>query len=217
MLKELDVALRDHFLAILAGIDPNFDAFRIVLSLVDDEKNDILLMEKLRIGLDPIDDEDDAARVKLPFAVLQREPIRHTEFNNHASARYSRNHIQVSADETTGDARFVQVAALDISYRLRIYHDDFEMLSDLTEFWLLNAGGNFTKLTFSIPEADGEDIDATLALEEPEPVNPTLEQIRTDGLSFIQTFPITLRTILVGSAFDAKIILTNIKNIEFIP
>lgn len=215
MLTELDTALFSHFQIILESINPAFTPDRMAFSLVNDQKHHFLLMEEIRSGFVE-DGEEDDARVKFPFAILQRDLLQHTEWNNHGSSRNTNQNIIISKDTGAGTARIVQAMPIDISYNLTIYNDNVEVLTDLIEFWLLNAGGNFTKITFTIPEADDEEIDATIALEQPEPVYPALEESRQEGLVFSQSFPIVLRTILIGEVTDAKIILTNIRNIKFI-
>ena len=86
MLKELDEALLSHFQNILEGINPVITSDRMIFSLVPDEKHHMLLMEEARTEFVE-DGEDDEARVKFPFAVLQRDLLQHTEWNNHGSIR----------------------------------------------------------------------------------------------------------------------------------
>lgn len=204
-----------HFQGILEGIDPGITSDRFVLSLVDDERHDFVLMEEARAGLVDIGEEDQA-RVKFPFAVLFRGPMDHTEWTIHSSGRHTTNNVVVSKDTGEGTARLVNTAPINLNYRLKIYHNNFGSLSDITEFWMLNAGGNFTSITFAVPEADGETIDGSMVFDPPEPTRLPLDESRERGRFYTQVFPITLRTLLVSDAEDASIILTNIRTTQFI-
>lgn len=212
MLKELDEALFSHFGAIMESIQPLITADKRLFTLVDDEQSDIQEMERLRAGLVEAG-SDDEARVIIPFMVLQRDQFEYPDTTNPASVRFRTNDVILSKDTNTGDARILQFGLINILYNLRIYDDNFERLSDLTEFWLLNTGGNFCHVDFDIPEADGESIRATVTLEPPEAVSRTIEEIRESGLLFRMSLPLKIRVPLVGNATDAKIILTNIKTI----
>lgn len=209
MLKQLDEALLAHFQTILQSINSELTSDRMALTLVDDERHDFLLIESNRAGFVELNEEDEA-RVTYPFAILFRDILSHTEWNNHGSRKNTTQNIVIAKDTGLGTARIIQAMPLDLTYKLKIYHDNFEVLSDMVEFWLLNAGNNFVKVSFPIPEADNNPIDASIALEAPEPINRVLEESRETGLLFSQSFPMTIRTTLVGDAEDAKIILTNV-------
>lgn len=214
MLYDLDVALHQHYLDILSNINQDFLNQRVAISLVDDERSDFLVMEEYRKGyIEP--DEEQVSRVKYPFSILYRGNIKSPDWKKYSSVRHTTKNVIVSKDENTGNARVVKTGIVELEYILKVYDDNFRRLSDLTEFWILNAGGLFTKLTFSIPEADGSSIDASIHYDEPETLSLVKDESRELGLRFVQRFPIKLRTVLVGQATDQAIILENVIVTEY--
>ena len=204
MLDDLDGGIRSHFQGLLSAIDASFDATTVILSLVDDEKTHRLLAE----------DNSPIKEVQLPFAICERQTPTSDVIKQHSAYKFA-NDIVISRDRDANTARTNRIAPIQMRYNIHVYHKQFSLLSDLTEYWMLNLGRTYTIFNITLPELDNEQLDVSLTVEDPESVRPAREDVWLGGLVYRQTFPSLVRTLLVSpSAATEKTILNTVLEID---
>ena len=212
MILDIDKALVEKFQPILESIQPKITTEKYAFSLVDDQENDFILMEKNRRSIEE-EDELDISRVKFPFIILQRGQLKHRFNNNHGSTRFA-NQVVISKDTGTGDAVLGWFATVDIEYFFRWYDDSTNRLTDLEELWMMRAGRlGYTQLDFESVLIPGENLRASMAFDNIRKTAITLREERKKGNLYMMELPIIVTANLISDIHTGDIILETIVNI----
>ena len=210
MLTEFDTVLLGemrNFLSTISGF--KFDENNSHLSLVDDEATHFSRQSK------QVDAKEKNKGVKFPMAVLFRESISEVPLKTLGS---SAPKIRAVASVEVGSTVEVKLVPVEITYKVIVYTSGFEDTNKVTEHWLLNAGGQFTKLSyysseypeFTIEELSKKEneinkLSSTFSMEMPEVVVQSRDSTET-GLFYVQSFPLVGRVNIFSGPVTINVI-----------
>lgn len=199
MLDQMQTALLNHFTELLKSVIPNITTDKVFLTPVDDPVSHRLQLEEnlTQAGV--------TGAPRFPYACLMRGDTLET----HTLARARRKQRlarDVIVHRTDGTATSVDVAPMELEYRLRVYDGSLVPLDELYRLWMLSTFDD-EEFYYEVSGIE-EKIPVSLAFESPSGIYPTRDERRELGAIFYQDYPITIQTMLISDLRDAKLILT---------